>query len=276
MARIRSIKPEFFTSLSIAALSVPARLHFIGLWTHVDDEGRAIDDPRLIKAAVWPLDDTMTLARVDKLTAELEASGRIHRYTVDNRHYLQVCGWEHQKIDRKGKSKYPASLDERSTIIRRGLDDASSPDLRIYGSTDQGSDLSLSSRGDDERATAATVDAVWNSWPSSRRAARDKVTRSITKALKAGTDHEQIVDGARRWTQHYADEATEDKYIPLLTTWLNEQRWLMDTPRPKRAMPNQPNISTGGQILMRAKAAQAQARQERGNVIDLPAIGSAT
>jgi hypothetical protein len=34
MARIRSIKPEFFTSISIADLSRDARLMFIGMWTH--------------------------------------------------------------------------------------------------------------------------------------------------------------------------------------------------------------------------------------------------
>jgi hypothetical protein len=33
MARIRSIKPEFFTSLTIGSLSERARLAFIGIWT---------------------------------------------------------------------------------------------------------------------------------------------------------------------------------------------------------------------------------------------------
>jgi hypothetical protein len=57
MARIRSIKPEFFTSLTIGSLSERARLAFIGIWTFVDDYGRAVDDARLVKAAVFPLDD---------------------------------------------------------------------------------------------------------------------------------------------------------------------------------------------------------------------------
>ncbi len=101
MARIRSIKPEFFTSLSIADLSVPARLHFIGLWTHVDDDGRALDDARLLKAAIWPLDDSMTNVKVAKLQDELEAHGRIIRYEADGRRCIQIVGWHHQKINRK-------------------------------------------------------------------------------------------------------------------------------------------------------------------------------
>ncbi len=268
MARIRSIKPEFFTSLTIAALSVPARLHFIGLWTHVDDDGRAIDDPRLFKAALWPLDDSMTTAKVDKLTAELEASGRIVRYTVKGRHYLHVCGWEHQKIDRKSPSKHPSPDEADSSIPRRSIAEPSSPDLRIYGSKDQGSDLSLSSPSDSDR-TSPTATAVWNAWPTTRRAARDKCERSIAKALKAGTDPEQIIDGAQRWATHYATQATEDKYIPLLTTWLNEQRWLMDTPALRQQMPK---LSTGAQILIDAKARAAA--QRGANVIGLPSVGS--
>jgi hypothetical protein len=64
MARIRSIKPEFFTSLTIGSLSERARLAFIGIWTFVDDYGRAVDDARLVKAAVFPLDDRITVKAV--------------------------------------------------------------------------------------------------------------------------------------------------------------------------------------------------------------------
>ena len=59
MARIRTIKPSFFTSLTIASLTPEQRLTFVGLWTHVDDDGRCIYDPRLIKAALWALDERL-------------------------------------------------------------------------------------------------------------------------------------------------------------------------------------------------------------------------
>ena len=43
MARIRSIKPEFFTSIPVGGVSRDARLMFVGLWTNVDDDGRWVD-----------------------------------------------------------------------------------------------------------------------------------------------------------------------------------------------------------------------------------------
>lgn len=107
MARIRTVKPEFFTSLTVAGLSVEARLTFIGLWTHVDDQGRCVDDPRLIKAAVWPLDDRVS-ADVERDLRELTESSLILRYKVGERSYLCVRTWdEHQRINRPTKSKLP-------------------------------------------------------------------------------------------------------------------------------------------------------------------------
>jgi hypothetical protein len=108
MARIRTIKPEFFTSLTIADLTPEQRLTFIGLWTHVDDEGRCVDDARLIKAAVWPLDDR-TAADVEDDLRALTESSLIARYTLTRKRYMAVAGWaEHQRINRPTPSKHPA------------------------------------------------------------------------------------------------------------------------------------------------------------------------
>jgi hypothetical protein len=107
VARIRTIKPEFFTSLTIADLTPEQRLTFIGLWTHVDDEGRCVDDARLIKAAVWPLDDR-TSADIEADLQALSESSLITRYILNRKRYMAVTGWsEHQRINRPTPSKLP-------------------------------------------------------------------------------------------------------------------------------------------------------------------------
>lgn len=107
MARIRTIKPSFFTSLTVAGLSPEQRLTFIGLWTHVDDEGRCVDDARLIKAALWPLDDR-TASEVDNDLWALTESSLILRYSLSERSYLAVRNWaEHQRINRSTGSSLP-------------------------------------------------------------------------------------------------------------------------------------------------------------------------
>lgn len=108
MPRIRSIKPEFWSSLTIAKLSVHARLTFIGLWNYLDDHGRGIDDVRLVKAAIWPLDDYATTKRIAGWLKEIENVGRIQRYEEAGIHYMCVPTWtEHQRVDHPKASAYP-------------------------------------------------------------------------------------------------------------------------------------------------------------------------
>lgn len=116
MARIRTVKPEFFTSLTVTRVSLGARLTFIGLWTYCDDEGRGRDEPRLVKAALWPLDDGVSADTVDAHLTELSAARLIERYEVEGAHYIAIRNWgEHQKIDRPRTSIIPAPPQRRVT-----------------------------------------------------------------------------------------------------------------------------------------------------------------
>jgi hypothetical protein len=108
--RIRSIKPEFWTSEDIAALDWETRLLFIGLWSYVDDNGVGRDVERLIVADLFPLEDDPrdTLARVSRGLQTLHARSLIARYTVAGRQFLHISTWDkHQRIDRPGKPRYP-------------------------------------------------------------------------------------------------------------------------------------------------------------------------
>jgi hypothetical protein len=109
VARIRSIKPEAFTSETLAALPVLVRWTFAGLWTFVDDDGRGKANAGLIKAAVWPLDDDVTPATVVAFLDALEDARLICRYEVDGKAYLHVVNFaEHQHPNRPVPSKLPA------------------------------------------------------------------------------------------------------------------------------------------------------------------------
>lgn len=76
MARIRSIKPEFFTSEDICSLSPLARLLYVALWCEADREGRLSWKPRTFKLRYFPADD----CDIDALARELVASGLVIPY----------------------------------------------------------------------------------------------------------------------------------------------------------------------------------------------------
>lgn len=130
MARIRSIKPTFFSSISNAELPKATRLTWIGLWTYVDDKGRGVDDPRLVKAAIWPLDDDYTTRKIEADLVRLEKAGKIGRYSHDGRKYFAVVKWRHQRIDKPQPSQLPpAPWEEGSQNVPRTLppDDGNDP-----------------------------------------------------------------------------------------------------------------------------------------------------
>jgi hypothetical protein len=116
MARIRSIKPEFWTSEQIMGLNPLTRLLFIGMWNFADDYGRMPYAPATIKAQVLP-GDTMELQLIRNMLTELSSAGLILLYTAKGREYIEITGWSHQKIDRPHKPKYPSPvIDEPETI----------------------------------------------------------------------------------------------------------------------------------------------------------------
>ncbi len=150
--RIRSIKPEFWRSDDIAALSIEDRLLYIGLWSYVDDNGVGLDKLASIAADLFALDlerdPSETFARVSRGLARLAAKGLIVRYEAEGRPLVAVPTWtSHQRVDKPGKIRYPAptstdtafatpSRDSRDTLApgtgeqgNRG-EDSSSP-LRV-------------------------------------------------------------------------------------------------------------------------------------------------
>lgn len=121
MARIRTIKPEFWTSEQVTECSVSARLLFIGIWNFCDDAGRMNASPKQIKALVLPADD-FDSESIRRMIDELENNRLIIRYVVDGKEFLQVTGWHHQRIDRAQKSKIPPPPENNSSNDRRTID----------------------------------------------------------------------------------------------------------------------------------------------------------
>lgn len=127
MARIRSVRPEFFTSLDVAALSHRARLTWIGLWCYADDDGRGKDDARLVKAAVWPLDDDVTVDDVESDLAELADRGRLIRYEIDGARYFEIPNFK--KFQRPNRPT-PSTLPAHSVSAHTPLTEDSPPEGR--------------------------------------------------------------------------------------------------------------------------------------------------
>jgi hypothetical protein len=129
MARIRSLKPEFWTDGNIVKLSFAARLFYQGTWNFaLCDQGHLPDDPMGLKLKILPADDVDPNA----LLEELISNGRIvRRVTSDGRRFLHIQRLpDHQKVDARWKSRCPfCSAEHTQDAPPSGEPRADSPSL---------------------------------------------------------------------------------------------------------------------------------------------------
>lgn len=120
MARIRSIKPELRTSITVSMWPREVRYFFILLWGYFDDYGRGVDDELLIASDCFPRDRDVTPEVVDAWLETIAESGPLCRYEVDGRNYLHAPNWrEHQKPSHPTRSKIPPCPDDEPDDFKR-------------------------------------------------------------------------------------------------------------------------------------------------------------
>jgi len=127
MARIRTIKPEFWTDDAITECSTSARLLFIGMWNFSDDNGNIDRSAKQLKMKIFPADNI----DAEPLLQELLAQNLVIEYQANGCLFLHIRGFaKHQKVDKPSKFSlplYPDSLrtqrvvSEDSTSSQRGL-----------------------------------------------------------------------------------------------------------------------------------------------------------
>ena len=99
MPRARFIRPEFFTDEKVGDLPIAARLLFAGIWCHCDMRGVFEASPKLLRARLFPFDETVTGAQVGDWLALLEAGGMIGRFESGGKTWGYVRNWaKHQTI----------------------------------------------------------------------------------------------------------------------------------------------------------------------------------
>ena len=125
MARIRTIKPEFFRHEGLQDIEVAnpgkhAMLVFAGLWGHCDKAGRFEWKPRSLKLDILPFLDFDMADTLDLLWR----SGFVHRYESEGREYGEIASFEkHQRIGGK-EAQEPAKHPEPTEYKQGSIGEA--------------------------------------------------------------------------------------------------------------------------------------------------------
>jgi hypothetical protein len=181
MARIRSIKPEFFTDEELGQLSPAIRLLFIALWTEADKAGRLKDKPKTLKARCIPFDHV----DIDKALGALADGKFIIRYEAEGEAYIQIRTWEeHQRPHHtERESVIPERVNGYLTVkepLLNGVNDSVNPPFPslpvLEVSKNKPSPLNLPFHDSPDFQQA------WTTWVAHRKQIRKPLTAEQTKA----------------------------------------------------------------------------------------------
>ena len=114
MARIRSVKPEAFTSEDFMSCDPLARLLFIGTWCESDSAGRFKYSAAALKARYLPSDD----CDMEVLVKQLESRGMIQRYSVNGSALCQVTNFEKHQVINNRERKSELLGPDRSSVLK--------------------------------------------------------------------------------------------------------------------------------------------------------------
>lgn len=219
----RVIKDSIRTSKKINALTDFQFRLWLYLITYVDDYGRGMADPELLKGFVFPRRKRVTESDIEKGLADLAGMGCIHLYQVDGESYFCFPNWgEHQRIQNK-RAKYPEPPTiENGNLPYSAANDDILPSVTVsHGEPPpESKPIQSESESETESKNACAFDVFWKAYPK-------KVGKIAAKKAfdRVKVPVETLLDALER--QKCGEQWRKDngQYIPNPATWLNQGRW---------------------------------------------------
>lgn len=273
MARIRTIKPEFCKSKSVARLSRDARLFYALLWMEADDRGRLEWMPKQLAGSLYPHDEDVTGRDIQAWADECAAEGMLDFYEADGDRFCWIVKFlDHQVINRPTASKLPASPKESQQTTETFTEDS----LNTHGGlTEDSCDTPCAEIGSRNReigngegeskqeviptspasATPQSAkrlerfDEIWiafeREYPKRRGDLDKKKARDKLKALiLGGKSPGSILAGVKSYRLFCdREDKTGTPLVAMMTTWLNGERWNEDYSPPKEK--SRPGFASG-------------------------------
>lgn len=141
MARIRTIKPEFWDSPATARASLRARLFFIAMWNWADDYGVGSANHRQLLGFAFPNDDDVSVKDLPSLCKEVADCYGIVFFEYKQRPYFVIPSWnEHQRTERRARRDEALhETAEQAILAHKHAEVEPVAEMRGYSDAKQGS-----------------------------------------------------------------------------------------------------------------------------------------
>ena len=250
MARIRTIKPEFFTSPDTAKASIEARLFYIALWCWADDWGIGEANMNALLGFAFPEDDEKTRKEIQSLCKEVANTYGTLFYENNGRYFYAIPTWEdHQRTQRRAQRRNPTPDDPESQPDKR-IHEKHAPSVFTQGTSEstQGNDQEGTGEREQGKGNRGTYisnppeqetitlinpepsadasdrfDEFWEAYPKRTGQNPKKPARQKFEKIIKDVDPQVLIDAAHAYAR--SEQNNDPKFIAQTQTWLNQERW---------------------------------------------------
>ena len=220
MARIRTIKPEFFTSEDIVSLSPLARLLYIALWCEADKEGRLVWKPMTFKLRYMPGDN----CDIQALCKEILDRGLVKLYG-DGLAFIPSFS-AHQHINpRESASQLPDHKEQPRVGTRQPrVGTGAILDVHAQVGREGKGKEGITPRVDDAETLPGFAE-FWTTWPNNdRKQAKGKCLDAWKKA-HGERDAALVLAHVEKLKSSNDWQKQGGQFVPAPLVYLNGRRW---------------------------------------------------
>jgi hypothetical protein len=249
MARIRTVKPEYWTDEKVGECSVSARLLFIASLNFADDYGGLERTSKQLKAQVFPYDGI----DCEPLVLELIRVGLFIEYQVADRKYLHIKGFrKHQKVEKPAKPRIPV-YEESPNCHRLLPEDSPTPPRGVAVSSLEGNGMEWNgSKNPSAHAKLAPrvsidIDELKAVYPNrSGDQGWSKAARAAQARIAEGHSWPEMIAGVTRYAAFvHASGKEGSEFVKQAATFLGPDKPFLlpwDLPRNKAENQREANI----------------------------------
>lgn len=247
MARIRTIKPEFFRHEDLQDLEIrnPGKcvmLVFAGLWGHCDKYGRFEWRPRQLKLDILPF---LPYEMAETLSI-LKDAGMVRHYTVEGKEYGEITSFEkHQRITGKEAQedeKYPSPDGE--TMVKQSGNNRETPEKLLGEQEGKGREEEKEGKGMDISLADEHFESAWAMYPKRPGASKADSKKAWATRIRAGVSIESLLNGVRRYADYCRQTGINPTYIKQPATFFGPgEHYLSDWTAPPLGNPSQNSVS---------------------------------
>lgn len=217
----RIIKESICFSDSIDALSWFEEVLFYRILVNCDDYGRFDGRLAVLKSRLFGLKKKLSQTAIEKGLVKLETIGLIRRYSVEDKPYLAVTGWDNHQRVRNKRSKFPGPAANCCQLTSIDVNCQSNP----IQSESQSKSLSLYESQSKSEPAKAAFELFWEKYP--RRVGK---TRAFEEFLKVNVSLETLLQAIEQQKLSEQWQREDGRYIPNPERWLKNRCWEDELP----------------------------------------------